>query len=192
MIFDDCLNIMNKIENASVDLILTDPPYNCLNKKVVDFEENKLFLTLEKDFLRILKPNGVLLTFASWQLWHKLLNDWSKIKFCYELIISRTNWYAGPYSKRPVNAHEYLLMFCNDFSNSYFDEREIGQYKEPYVRGFNNGLKSKAHVENKDREQIFSQSLDGFRKPTSIVSMRTKTILNLMKEQIILRRKIFY
>lgn len=170
----DCLDILPQIENNSIDLILTDPPYNVLNKKLVEFENSDVFINLEDEFLRVLKPNGILFTFSSWQLWHRLCNQWDKMKFWYEIIIHRTNWYAGPYSKRPVNAHEYGLVFCNDTANSYFNERELGEYKEPYERGYHHGQNSKAHSYNPDYQPIYHKNEDGFRKPTSVLTMKTK------------------
>lgn len=176
-ICDDCINVLPKIKDKSIDLILTDPPYNVLNKKIVEFEKDNTFISLEEEFLRVLKPSGILFTFSSWQLWHRLCSQWSKLNFWYELIIARTNWYAGPYSKRPVNSHEYGLVFCNNTTNSYFNERALGEYKEPYERGYHSGGKSRAHNVNPKKEQTYHKNEDGFRKPTSILSMKTKNHL---------------
>lgn len=176
----NCSDILKDIENKSVDLILTDPPYNILKEKVVEFEKDKTFISLEKEFFRILKPGGTLLTFASWQLWHEILNDWNKLKFWYELIIVRTNSYSAPYKRRPIHAHEYALVFCNDRKKIYFNERELGEYKDPYSRGLHDH-NSKAHVAKNEIKSSIHQNNDGFRKPLSVLKMRSKN--NFKKEE---------
>jgi len=171
-IVDDCLNILPQIEDETIDLILTDPPYNILNTNLIDFENNKDFISLENEFLRILKPNGLLLTFASWQLWFSLFNKWKKLKFWYEMIIVRSNGFSMMYKKRPVNRHEYLLVFYKNKSDIFFNEREMGEYKKPYERGLHQGVNSNAHASS--HKKGYHKNEDGFRKPTSILKMKTK------------------
>jgi site-specific DNA-methyltransferase (adenine-specific) len=83
---DDCLNILKLIDDNSIDLILTDPPYiisrdsgytNGKLKKYtshkIDFGEwDKESLDLESlfsEFKRILKPNGTIIWFYDvWKL----------------------------------------------------------------------------------------------------------------------------
>ena len=79
----DCLEGMKQIEDHSIDLILTDPPYNLRLKQQIElhgrkafyhnYEELKLFdnidikelyKSLYKEFDRILKPTGSVLIFV--------------------------------------------------------------------------------------------------------------------------------
>jgi DNA modification methylase len=81
ILLDDCFNILKKISNNSVDLILTDPPYLIskesnftknsdnikFNKIRIDFgdwdKQEIDFLLLFQEFKRILKPGGTLIIF---------------------------------------------------------------------------------------------------------------------------------
>lgn len=58
----DCLEVMKKIPDGSVDLILTDPPYGttaCKWDNVIDFE------LMWEQLNRIIKPNGAIVLFGS-------------------------------------------------------------------------------------------------------------------------------
>ena len=56
IICDDSLNVMSSIDDNSVDMILTDPPYNTTSLKL-DKQSFDLSLYME-DLKRVLKPNG--------------------------------------------------------------------------------------------------------------------------------------
>lgn len=58
----DCLDILSKLEENSIDLIMTSPPY--LNRRVKTYggvkpeEYVNWFLPIGKELLRVLKPTG--------------------------------------------------------------------------------------------------------------------------------------
>ena len=55
----DCLEVIKKIPNESVDLMLTDPPYGNIIKEEWDKKNDNPFNSeLCKEFYRILKPTG--------------------------------------------------------------------------------------------------------------------------------------
>lgn len=70
---EDCLEGMKRIPDASVDCILTDPPYLYLNHKLDrPFDERRLF----GEFKRLLKPNGFIVLFGrgtSFYRWNTIL-----------------------------------------------------------------------------------------------------------------------
>lgn len=79
LIHADCLNIMKTIPDKSVDLVLTDPPYNASNNKL-GFR-NKNYRTINEkwdkkfkpkryldEIFRILKDQGSVLIFCSYHL----------------------------------------------------------------------------------------------------------------------------
>jgi len=85
----DAFEQLASIPNDSVDLILTDPPYNLgaystgnmkfswrkeINNDLADWDQGQFEPTaLEKDFVRILKPTGNIMAFCSYNLmgkWH--------------------------------------------------------------------------------------------------------------------------
>ena len=88
----DAFDELKKIKSNSVDLILTDVPYNIskysktdvfignrkLNTKIAEWDENYFNPSLlVDDFKRILKPDGNIFVFTSYNqisLWHKFFD----------------------------------------------------------------------------------------------------------------------
>ncbi|MCF1423877.1 DNA-methyltransferase [Lactiplantibacillus plantarum] len=71
----DCLDLMKKIPDKSVDAIVTDPPYEYLNHKLDRrFNEKAVF----EQWNRVVKDNGMILFFGrgeSFYRWNYLLNQ---------------------------------------------------------------------------------------------------------------------
>lgn len=67
----DCLEEMKKMQDNSVDSIVTDPPYGLkfMNKK---WDCSVPSVEIWKDALRVLKPGGYLLCFASTRTQHRM------------------------------------------------------------------------------------------------------------------------
>ena len=91
----DCLKVIKNIEDGSVDLVVTDPPYlkaysTILNDR--EFDLDKLF----NEFKRILKPDGHLYIFGCWQTGDKFKQELEKyFKIKNKLIWVKNNWSAG-------------------------------------------------------------------------------------------------
>ena len=66
---EDCLEAMKRLEDCSVDSIVTDPPYgiNFMNKK---WDYQVPGVEIWKECLRVLKPGGYLLSFAGTRTQH--------------------------------------------------------------------------------------------------------------------------
>jgi site-specific DNA-methyltransferase (adenine-specific) len=62
IVLGDCLDALNEIEENSVDLIVTSPPYADRRRKtyggVKPEEYVSWFIPRSKEFLRVLKPDG--------------------------------------------------------------------------------------------------------------------------------------
>lgn len=57
----DCIEVVKLLPNASVDAVVTDPPYGYLKHKLdKDFDEDALF----EEFDRVLKPQGAIVMFG--------------------------------------------------------------------------------------------------------------------------------
>lgn len=68
----DCLEVMEGIEDKSIDLILCDPPYgttSCRWDSIIDLEE------MWKQYNRIIKDNGVIVLFSAQPFTTKLINS---------------------------------------------------------------------------------------------------------------------
>ena len=85
----DALEALKKLEDNSVDLILTDPPYNLreysrgnitssnrkeINNDIAQWDEGFDPGRFKDEFLRVLKPNGNLFSFCAYNMigkWHE-------------------------------------------------------------------------------------------------------------------------
>lgn len=85
----DCIKELKKIENNSIDAIITDPPYNIL---AVDWDKQEIdWKTLTKEYYRVLKVNGIIYIFGQFPMINKIFNELStKFKFKQDLV-----WYKN-------------------------------------------------------------------------------------------------
>ena len=106
----DCLKVMAKLPDGSVDMVLADPPYGttaCKWDTVIDLP------MMWAQLKRIIKPNGAIVMTASQPFTSALVmsnpkmfsysNIWSKSKPVGHLSVSR----------KPMNKHEDVLVFSN-------------------------------------------------------------------------------
>lgn len=138
---ENCYDVLKTIESNSVDLILTDPPYNIgyceFDKEVLDWD------LLRKEFKRILKPNGSLVVFQGWsnvcetkEILEKefYLKDW----IIYDRIKGRGA------KKNLVSTREDILWFVNDKEKYTFNKLSSNILKKTGGLGIKNGCKYRA------------------------------------------------
>ena len=101
---DDCLNALKEIPSASIDSIVTDPPYAEVDRKYGRLSENEWHELMDAamaEFRRILKPSGsamVLLQPNSehcgrmrlwlWEFIVKWGREWNLIQDAYSMNVS--------------------------------------------------------------------------------------------------------
>ena len=105
----DCLEVMQDIEDKSIDAIISDPPYGstaCKWDTIIPFEP------LWKQYKRIIKDNGAIVLTASQPFTSKLIM--SNIgMFKYEWIWNKklgANIMQAKY--QPMKIHENVVIFC--------------------------------------------------------------------------------
>lgn len=108
--FEDCMETMKRIPDGSIDLMLTDPPYNitaCEWDRAIDLP------ALWEEWLRIVKLNGAFVFTASQPFTSKLIM--SKLYlFKYELIWNKVNPTGHLNVKiMPMKLHENIIIFGN-------------------------------------------------------------------------------
>lgn len=107
---DDCLKIMAAIPSASIDAIITDPPYGttaCKWDLVIPFEP------MWEQLKRIIKPNGAIVLFGSQPFTSALVMSNPKM-FKYEWVWGKgrgTGFQIVRY--KPLVSHENILIFGN-------------------------------------------------------------------------------
>jgi len=144
----DCLEGMKQLDDNSVDLILTDPPYN-IGKDYNNDSDNQTnedyqFFIREilKEIIRILKYRGSIFIFSYW----RTVNHWHKEAINCELyprdwIIWRRDNVTQCSSEFLKNLYEIILFYTKEPTS--LDKRKFGRY-----------IKNKRLVKNLSLQQI--------------------------------------
>jgi site-specific DNA-methyltransferase (adenine-specific) len=187
----DCLELMPKIENESIDMILCDLPYGTTSQKwdiVIPFNE------LWEQYERIIKPNGAIVLFGKNPFTAKLILSNEKL-FKYELIWEKTR--AGnnmQVCKQPSAIHENILVFYkkqptyNDLKfkvdEKYIDKRKSindsfysnGHYKGVMKRKADDGLRHPQSV--LPFNSVWKKGMHPTEKPTELFEWLVKSYTN--------------
>ena len=122
----DCLEVMKKIEDKSVDMILADLPYGttaCHWDTIIPFEP------LWSQYKRIIKNNGVIVLTASQPFTSALIMSNIKM-FKYEWIWEKDQGVTFLSAKKqPLKTHENILVFGG---NNYYPLMTFGK---PFISG---------------------------------------------------------
>jgi DNA modification methylase len=154
LVFDDCFNYLTKIEDGSIDLILTDPPYDIsrksgfssgklskFNQISIDFgywdteiDLDKLF----KEYYRVLKKGGTLVLF--YDIWKSsLIKDYAiKYKFKQPRVGQWLKNNPVPINSKInylSNCSEYFFTFVKDKNATFNSEYDNGIYNYPLCHG---------------------------------------------------------
>lgn len=119
---DDCVNILKNIENNSIDMILTSPPYDDLRKYKNEVQWSfDIFKNIAKELVRVLKNEGVLVWIVSDKTkngsetgtsFNQALYFKEKGLSLYDTMIWRKPNPSVPTEGRYYNAFEYMFVFC--------------------------------------------------------------------------------
>jgi len=139
----DCLELMKKIPDKSIDLVLTDPPYNIARKNNfntmgsngIDFGEwdkDADIFSYIKECYRVLKGGGSFITFSDW----KKLGDVSKFsEFCgfitKDMIrLKKTNPMPRNRDRRYITDFECGIWFVMPNNKWTFNRQDVS-YQRP-------------------------------------------------------------
>lgn len=169
---EDCLTHIKNVEDKSVDLILTDPPYNIAkystgniylpNRSEInnnlgnwDLEEINPYDFVD-EFKRILKPDGNIFIFTSYNLigkWHEAFDkEFDTFQF---FIWHKTNPMPKIYKNGFLNSCEIIICLWNkghkwNFSN----QRDMHNFFESPICMGNERLKKPKHPAQKPLKLI--------------------------------------
>ncbi len=159
----DCFDYMKQIPDKSVDLILTDPPYN-----IAKYSTGNIFLPgrsvinndLEKwdlqeikpldftsDFKRILKPDGNIFVFTSYNLLGKWHEAFDKEFDTFQIFIwHKTNPIPKIYKNGFLNSCEIIVCLWNKKHKwNFSSQNEMHNYFDCPICMGNERLKSPKH-----------------------------------------------
>jgi len=119
IIYGDCIEEMKKLENNSIDMIITDPPYTTpiisgfgrkRMKNVADLSiQEQYIILLKKEFERILKPNGRVFIFCDDKYYPSIFRafyDWNSS----QMVV----WDKGKIGMgKPFRKQHELIFYAN-------------------------------------------------------------------------------
>jgi len=129
----DCLEVMKDIQDNSIDMILTEPPYGInyqSNMRVVsekfkkiENDDNNFRFEVYKEFPRLLKENCVAICFCSFK---NYAEDYIELKKYFD-IKNCIIWFKGGGGIGDLK--ETMIFRCEKFRGQYKVENS-GQYLE--------------------------------------------------------------
>ena len=138
----DCLEIMQKIENKSIDMILCDLPYGTTQNKddiIIPFE------SLWKEYERIIKDNGCIALFGQGMFYVDLVNSNRKM-FRYDLIWDKILTSGFLNAKRmPLRRHEQIAIFY----------KKLPTYNPQFTEGQPLHSKGKSYISKEQKTQNY-------------------------------------
>ena len=163
LLFGDCLERMKEIPSGSVDLILTDPPFQstaCSWDSMIPFEP------MWSELKRIIKPNGAIVLFGA-EPFSSLLRCSNIKNFKYDWVWEKSKATGFLNSKKqPLRAHEIISVFYN----------KPPTYNPQMVEGlpYNKGVRKEQTDDDvySSFEQVEVKS-EGFRYPRSVQYFKT-------------------
>ena len=162
LIEGDCLEVMSRFRDASVDLILCDLPYGTTQNpwdSVIPLD------LLWEQYKRILKPNGAVVLTSQGLFTAKLILS-NPDEFKYKLVWMKsksTNFLNA--KKQPLRRHEDVCVFYKR-QPTYNPQMQPG---EPYDKGIRKNQLSGSYG---DFSPVHVKS-DGERYPTDVVYFKT-------------------
>lgn len=162
----DCLMVMDKIPDKSVDMILCDLPYGttaCKWDVIIPFEP------LWEQYKRILKPNAAIVLTASQPFTSALVMSNPKW-FKYEWIWEKNYFSNFACKNQPGKNHENILVFGDGLTNFFPIKEPCAESSLKRDKIGNQRIKSQTTTCNitgmVKKTQLFTQ--DGLRKPFSV------------------------
>lgn len=168
----DCLEQIKNIKDHSIDLILTDPPYNiakystgninlpnreCVNNNLGEWDLKEINpFDYVDEFKRILKPNGNIFIFTSYNLigkWHEAFDsEFDTFQF---FVWHKTNPMPKIYKNGFLNSCELIICLWNkghkwNFSN----QKEMHNFFETSICMGLERLKNPKHPAQKPLKLI--------------------------------------
>ena len=162
---DDMFNILWRIEDQSIDLLLTDFPYGTLNKRnewdtIIDYSR------FWKQVDRICKPNSAIISTASQPFTSKLISsNYRDFKYTLVWEKSKASGYLNA-KKQPLKAHEDIVVFYKK-QTTYNPQFTTGV---PYDKG-----KAVRDTEayGKQTKAVHVKDTEGKRYPRSVLYFKT-------------------
>ena len=113
----DCLEVMKKLPDKSIDLILCDLPYDC-DKTRAKWDKSIDIIKLFCEYRRIIKSQGSILLFGNEPFSSKIrINNLDIYKYDIKWVKNIQTGFANA-NYRPMNKYEDIMVFSNANASS--------------------------------------------------------------------------
>jgi len=163
----DCFDLVKEIKTNTIDLILTDPPYNLakhstgnikfewredVNNDIADWDKKEIEPDkIADEFVRILKPNGNLFVFCSYNLigkWYDALDH--KFDATNFFVWHKTNPTPKFFKNGFLNSCEIMLCCWNKKHKwNFTNQKEMHNFFESTICSSPERLKAPKHPTQK-------------------------------------------
>jgi len=182
----DCAELLSRIPDASVDAIITDPPYLYLNRQIKNcefdkpFDEEKVFL----EYKRILKPTGFLLFFGrgvSFYRWNTKIADLGFL-FKEEVVWNKVQL-SSPFLKLG-RRHETIAIYAKT------KKACVRKNKIPYRERLNNLQIEEAIKNIKENIRYISSEIKNADVFQELIDYLEKDIINYSSRRYIVNKNV--
>ena len=149
----DCLEVMKGIPDGSVDLVLTDPPYNIardnnfhtMGRAGIDFGEwdkgFDLFSYIDEVY-RVLDRNGSFIVFNDWKNLGDIVKHAEKLGFVTKdmLRLEKTNPMPRNRDRRYITDYECAIWFTMPKAKWIFNRQDDKYQRPKFVHSIDKGL----------------------------------------------------
>lgn len=163
---DDMFNVLDNLDDKSVNLILTDFPYGTLNKSRNQWDEIIDYDLFWKSVKRICKPNAAIISTAAQPFTSHLIStnyDWFKYALVWEK--SKSSGYLNA-KKQPLRSHEDIVIFYKK-QPTYNPQMTKS---DPYDKG--KAVRDAVQY-GQQTKAVHVKSEDGLRYPRSVLYFKT-------------------
>jgi site-specific DNA-methyltransferase (adenine-specific) len=182
----ECLEVMKSIPDASIDAIITDPPYGttaCKWDSVIDFE------LMWGQLNRIIKPNGAIVLFGS-EPFSSTLRVSNIKNYKYDWIWEKDK--AGNFAlanRMPMKYHEIISVFYKKqptYNKQRIERSEGGKKRNKTSKNFNNNNVTSiinGNLSSKSLGEVFYPKL---KNPSSVLKYNKQVGLHPTQKPIAL------
>ena len=128
----DCIDVMNNIQDKSIDMILCDLPYGITENvwdNVIDYEK------LWNHYKRIIKDNGAIVLFSCQRFTHQLImTNFKMFRYEWIWIKSKPTGFLNA-NKMPLRIHENILVFYKKLPT--YNAQGLEQREKPLIKTSN-------------------------------------------------------